>query len=194
MGRVKKQNPCPIATLQKVIGNSSEEDIPEAYHCTRSTPPLEKLPLRPQTPARRCLSLNDVVDNNTSLTETRQDSSPRIRPCRVSFTNLEIRSYSVVIGDHPCCSQGCSVSLGWDYQQEGCQSLERYEAERQPRRPLSQLRMSAQERESLLLETHSATALRRASRKLHRARSCDARFGGKVHDTFFNTKCGHEDV
>ena len=34
---------------------------------------------------------------------------------RVTFsTSLEVRTHSIVLGDHPCC-QSLPVELGWDY-------------------------------------------------------------------------------
>merc|ERR1712146_593962 len=32
--------------------------------------------------------------------------------------SLEIRTYSVVLGDHPGCEDGLAIELGWDYEKE----------------------------------------------------------------------------
>jgi hypothetical protein len=36
----------------------------------------------------------------------------------VRFGKCLVRSYSQVLGDHPCCATGCPLTLGWDYQEE----------------------------------------------------------------------------
>ena len=49
----------------------------------------------------------------------------------VCFGCVHIRSYEVVLGDHPCCSTGCALSLGWEYQTlSPSPSLDDYEASR----------------------------------------------------------------
>jgi len=37
---------------------------------------------------------------------------------RVSFSSVSIRSYEVILGDHPCCKDGCALTLGWEYTDE----------------------------------------------------------------------------
>mmetsp|Transcript_3757 Transcript_3757/g.7708 ORF Transcript_3757/g.7708 Transcript_3757/m.7708 type:complete len:230 (-) Transcript_3757:22-711(-) len=187
----KKTAQHPKAPLPAAQAADEDDENQEA--------PTLLLPPRPKLPARRCLSLNDVDRRQTEALEedysesTSTDSPLRIRrSSRVSFTNLEIRSYPVIIGDHPCCTLGCSVSLGWEYESSGLLSLEDYEAERPQRRSLVDLRLSAEQRQDWLLANphNSPTALRRASRKLHRARSCVARIGGRMNDAFFHGSGG----
>ena len=70
----------------------------------------------------------------------------------VSFTEVEIRQYSQVLGDHPCCSSGPPVSLGWDYEDPTTVELERYEVERTPhRRHRRDIRMDCCQRREILL-------------------------------------------
>lgn len=190
-----------VTTLE----TSGNDEIPEAYHCTLSETPLpaKKLPRgglpHPMSPARRsqsmpCISTISESSVASSQEEDEDDHSnePSDATCtslppRVSFSSLEIRSYSTVIGDHPCTSGGCAVALGWDFVSLGSVSLDHYEDCRPPRRTLSEMRLTAMERQELLLEhNHDPTDVRRASRKLHRARSCVARIGGRMNDCFFH--------
>lgn len=91
----------------------------------------------------------------------------------VSFTSLEIRNYNIVIGDHPCCVMGCPVTLGWDYAPAKRLSVDQYEAGRVGvRRNRSELRLTCDERQKILQSCTSEVELRKASRKLHRSRSC----------------------
>eukprot|EP00527_Entomoneis_sp_CCMP2396_P005155 CAMPEP_0198148298 /NCGR_PEP_ID=MMETSP1443-20131203/40863_1 /TAXON_ID=186043 /ORGANISM="Entomoneis sp., Strain CCMP2396" /LENGTH=187 /DNA_ID=CAMNT_0043812953 /DNA_START=311 /DNA_END=874 /DNA_ORIENTATION=+ len=178
--------------LFKITVAFNEADIPEAYHCTRETPTPAKQARAPEwfdSTSKECRPPRSLSAPCISLEkdETREDSSSIIQSDqRVSFSSLEIRSYNVVIGDHPCCSQGCSVSLGWEYSETPPLPLEQYERCRRPRRKISEMRMSPEERYQLLLDDHDETDLRRASRKLHRARSCVARIERRMTESFFN--------
>ena len=107
----------------------------------------------------------------------------------VSFADLDIRSYSVTIGDHPCCTSGCPLTLDWDYQESDHMSIDQYEATRTPRRQMSDLRTTSEHRLQILEEDGlSGVELRRAQRKLHRARTCSARLCERMNEKFFHEK------
>lgn len=105
----------------------------------------------------------------------------------VSFASLEVRLYNIVIGDHPYCVHGCPVALGWDYADTECLSVDQYEATREPRRTRQDLRLSSEERREILAQDgqFSEMELKRAERRIHRARSCSAKLSEKMNDTFF---------
>jgi hypothetical protein len=110
----------------------------------------------------------------------------------VGFASIDIRRHSIVIGDHPCCTMGCPLSLGWDYSDAVAQTLEQYEATRSPRRTRRDLRTSHEERRAMLADEHSDGEIRRAARKLHRERSCSARVCERVSESFFREQqCEH---
>jgi hypothetical protein len=120
----------------------------------------------------------------------RRQSLPAVR--RVSFTSLEIREYAVVPGDHPLCSSGCPIALGWTYttkaSSEPLISLEAYEAKRCPRRFGDRLRLSVEEREDLLADSNCPLGeVRRAARRHHRTKSCEGRYCTRNLRTFFHT-------
>ncbi len=49
----------------------------------------------------------------------------------VQFDQVEIRHYSITVGDNPACSSGCPISLGWQYDEDSVQiSLDDYEEHR----------------------------------------------------------------
>lgn len=50
----------------------------------------------------------------------------------VRFGSCQVRSYTQVLGDHPFCSSGCPIQLGWNYVQEAAVSVESYEADHFP--------------------------------------------------------------
>lgn len=115
--------------------------------------------------------------------EERQTSGQRKQ---VSFSNLEIREYSITVGDHPCCVSGCPLSLDWVYEKTNTDSIDHYEAIRPPRRSRAKLRTSDEERWFRLEESgYSDLELRRIRRKLHRERSCSAKVCERESETFF---------
>jgi hypothetical protein len=104
----------------------------------------------------------------------------------VSFSSLEIREYEVVIGDHPCCTRGVPLSLGWEYSEAGFLNLDDYEEGRSPRRSRVDLRTSSEERCEILSDVATQHDLRRAQRKMHRVRSCSAKLCERVNAKFFD--------
>lgn len=64
------------------------------------------------------------IDSLSPLLLSQSPSSCRRKESRtfnkqnkqVSFSNLlEIREHEIIIGDHPCCSDGMPLALGWDH-------------------------------------------------------------------------------
>ena len=131
--------------------------------------------------------------SSSALEEVQQQDGKTIRKRkvfqrRVSFTSLEIREYPVIPGDHPLCSSGCPIELGWDYNRSSEHSLDDYELIRNPRRRhRDQLRLSVEERESLLSANDCPVGeVRRAARRHHRTKSCEGRFCQRNMETFFS--------
>jgi len=107
----------------------------------------------------------------------------------VSFTKIEVRNYNVVIGDHPCCTMGCPLSLGWEYSDSKAQPLEQYEASREPRRKRSDLVTTCEQRREILSQDgYSNGEIRKAQRKLHRARSSNSKLSERMNDKFFQAE------
>lgn len=104
----------------------------------------------------------------------------------VSFSSLQIRSYSVTVGDHPCCTAGLPLTLDWDYTEEVSEfTVDEYEEERSPhRRHRSDLIISAEQRQEILTET-STQELRKARRQLHRDRSSRSKLCERTNASFF---------
>lgn len=133
----------------------------------------------------RCLEMeqDELLLQDYSRTESEIDLNATKRS--VSFCNVEIRNHCIVIGDHPCCTMGCPLTLGWDYTDAATVTLETYEATRAPRRTRAALRTSQEERRTMLADEHSDGEIRRAQRKLHRERSCSARLCERMTESFF---------
>lgn len=114
------------------------------------------------------------VDLNQSLASLTIKSPSSSIQKKVSFTELHIREHQVILGDHPCCTVGLPVTLGWEVQQESSVSLDDYEATRCRRRSRHEMRLSFEERR-LILSDYSEEDVRRVQRKLHRERRCSGR-------------------
>jgi hypothetical protein len=120
-------------------------------------------------------------------TDTDESTELRRSAKHVVFANVEVREYAVTVGDHPCCTMGCPLTLDWDYSVARSTSVEDYESQRGPRRSRDELKTTAPERMRLLSEDAGLSdgELRRATRKLFRARSSSARLSEKMSESFF---------
>lgn len=148
-----------------------------------SRPPLHPSSERSISPLLLFSSCQDDTDTDEEKPAIRKGPGHKKS---VSFSSLEIREYEVVIGDHPCCSRGVPVSLGWEYHEGGMMNLDDYEEGRSPRRPRCDLRTSSEERREILTDVASQDDLRRAQRKLHRVRSCSAKLCERANAKFFD--------
>lgn len=90
----------------------------------------------------------------------------------VRFGGCSVRRYSQVLGDHPCCTVGCPLQLGWDYEAQEDVTVDNYEARRPPssRRCSESLRLTWEERREIL-QGYSDGEVRKACRRLNRDRS-----------------------
>ena len=109
----------------------------------------------------------DSGDSLWTLIPSSSLSTCRKRKC-VRFGQCNVRLYSQVLGDHPCCSVGCPLELGWEYETTASLSVDNYESEHQSH---TLTRLAHEERREILLsENYSDVEVRRACRRLHRDR------------------------
>lgn len=99
---------------------------------------------------------------------------------RVSFGHCEIRTYEQVVGDHPSCSVGCPIQLGWAYREESSVRVDEHETAASSRGSSAaaggnhrhgDLRLTPQERIAMLSASSrlSERDLLRECRRLNRA-------------------------
>lgn len=96
------------------------------------------------TPVSPCASIESFYTTADAACEEEPSRGRRVRFSPL----LEIRSYNVVLGDHPCCLGGMAIDMGWDYETE-LLDLNVYEDSAEKRRQ-AQLRLSYGERRELL--------------------------------------------
>jgi hypothetical protein len=138
---------------------------------------------KPQNMRGRCQSAPNLCLYEGSSNA----SSPAHAAKRVSFTELEIREYHIIVGDHPCCLAGVPVALGWNYEDKAAATLDDYELYRCPRRQRIELRTTPEERRQMLVNAGAQEEeIRKAQRQLHRARSCSAKLCESMNQSFFS--------
>mmetsp|Transcript_21681 Transcript_21681/g.25037 ORF Transcript_21681/g.25037 Transcript_21681/m.25037 type:complete len:182 (+) Transcript_21681:172-717(+) len=72
-------------------------------------------------------------------------------PLHVKFVSIQIRDYSITLGDNPSCSSyGPPISLDWEYIENEAVSLDRYEKMRPSRRKMYQMHILSRHRADLL--------------------------------------------
>lgn len=152
-------------------------DLTETYRETKQM--LARAPIRMESLSVRSEDLSVMSDEEESSSEHTERKT-------VSFGGLHVRRYTVTIGDHPCCSTGFPLTLDWDYTDGTSLPIDQYERSRSPRRTREQLKISPEQRCQILSEEGKpSTELRRAQRKLHRARSCSAKLCERQNASFF---------
>lgn len=100
----------------------------------------------------------------------------------VRFGECQVRLYSQVLGDHPYCSIGCPLELGWEFQQERAKTVNDFEAQRE-RRSRGELLLTPEERRTILSESVSEPNLRKACRR----RACGKKVQRRIQREFFDT-------
>jgi len=152
---------------------------------------VSSLSFRIRSPKRsRCAVMIEDDDIQDDLTSQSRQSSLKMhknnqningtsnKSSRVSFDCLRIREYNVVFGDHPCCSNGPPLALGWNHDGEDVTlNLDEYESSRAPRKARRDLRMTCELRRQILLLDQTERELQHEERKFcrerqRRARSC----------------------
>ena len=112
----------------------------------------DSMPLKLSTSSPR-LKPSLKSSNTLSSTTSSQDSGSFSSLKRtVSFGKLQSREYSIALSDHPSCSYGPPVALGWEYTEQKAVPLEEYENTRSPRRTMEQMVLSYNVRRYLLLK------------------------------------------
>jgi len=87
---------------------------------------------------------------------------------RVSFNDVQVREYSIVLGDHPSCSKGPPISAGWNYTEAGKFDIDEWEGKRQGKRDL---RINAKDRLDMLIASgYSPQNIRNSMSNKHSSR------------------------
>ena len=185
--------PIPMLLEMEVVSSSSDSEESDD-NFTTTTPDNTNGRLTSPSAVRR------IRRRSRSTATTGTTAAVVVEPhvaTRVQFANIEVRSYSITIGDHPCCTIGCPITLDWEYKTEDTVSIQEYETlkygngnDASLNKKMNEFRISPAERVELLLQSSSMSELeiRRASRKFHRNKNCSLRQCERIHETFFHCR------
>ena len=112
---------------------------------------------------RPCVSILHNADcpsrHSCEITESKR---------RITFQEVTVREYDMVLGDHPNCSYGPPISLGWDYLEYEPMNVNEYEFHHSRRRNLRQLMLNFYRRQEILLKDHTEDELKSATKEKDR--------------------------
>lgn len=87
---------------------------------------------------------NNIGESNKSLDQSNGEKSVR-------FSSVDVRDYSICLGDNPSVSRGVAISLGWGYDKEITFEINSYECNRSGyRRHFEELKIPSLQRIQLL--------------------------------------------
>mmetsp|Transcript_49652 Transcript_49652/g.55325 ORF Transcript_49652/g.55325 Transcript_49652/m.55325 type:complete len:181 (-) Transcript_49652:95-637(-) len=150
-----------------MIGNNNN-------YCNEAEKVQDRLPITTvvQEEGEQDISTTAISSGSTST----MNASPTTK--KISFGNCQIRTYPQVLGDHPCCLEGCPIQLGWKYQEEKSITLDDYENEKKQNSMLAvlleqkqvyqqteqeqdhELRLLPEERKRIILSTQEFSVLK----------------------------------
>lgn len=95
------------------------------------------------------LVLNQLCSSSNLLNDTSLHRHKEKKG--VTFTTVEIRTFPIIVGDHPGGVKGVPVTIGWDILDTVVADLEQYESiHATNRRTMQEMRMGIEHREKLL--------------------------------------------
>ena len=97
-----------------------------------------------------CCSLYDDEQDIACLQEASQNL---LGKKGVRFSTVEVREYAVTVGDHPCASDSCPLTLDWQYAKKSKRDINSFENSRYFMRRSYPQRLSPHERRRRIRET-----------------------------------------
>ena len=141
---VSHQLSDPKTPLHKNYGNNNNNTTqPAAFQSTSDTYPN----------ANANVNVNVNV-NVVPKSSPKSNANKANKTTMVQFTNLTVRVYNRILGDNPSCSNGPSLSIGWEYTTQLLHCpIDDYESSRYYTRRLDhEMVLSRKERESILMD------------------------------------------
>lgn len=100
-----------------------------------------------------------------------QDEPSKPIKRNVSFSNISMRNYPLVLGDNPSVSYGPPTTLAWDFEETHEIELEAYEKHRPPRRKPREMLLNYYQRKEILTNSgHSEQEIKDAKRQAEKAK------------------------
>ena len=109
--------------------------------CCRSK---KKISLKKEETLANPLVKNENGSSSKNIDQSNEDKS-------VHFSSVDVRDYSICLGDNPSVSRGAPISLDWGYDKEQTYGIESYECRRsEARRNEEELKIPSLQRIQLL--------------------------------------------
>ena len=146
----------------------------------------------------RIVGIDEINTKNSleafyrSRTMNRHLASCNIARKEVTFDKINIRSYSMELGDNPSCSSGPPLTISWSFDDHASVSVDEFEHNRPPRRSACQMVIPDAYRSELLQEKgYSLSQIIKATKEVDldrdkRERSSKSN-NGKIEEVFEKT-------
>ena len=132
-------------------------------------PPKTHILIYDQKPSILKEPMAEGTNDSTVCTSASMTSGATLKRREVSFDTIQIRHYSMELGDNPSCSIGAPVTLSWDFEEEEPRDIDIYECERGCRRRVRNLVLNYYQRQSILSHAgYSEAELKSAERALNK--------------------------
>jgi len=129
--------------------------------------PLVVVPTKKPTLARPSRSILHKAD-----CETRKECKITMaKQQHVSFGQVTVRDYDMILGDHPSCTYGPPVTIDWDYLEYEPLAVNEYEIHHARRRPLRSMMLNYYKRKDILTQAgYSSESIKAATRKTEKVK------------------------
>ena len=137
-----------VPPIPATIGISSKVQVQPATDGKQELPPI---PEEAKSAVSRRRPLKSALATATSSSSTETKNNPKT----VQFSNLEIRTYPLTLGDNPSVSSGPPLTLDWNHETTHTFSVDAYESQLAPpedRRPLAAMARPASLRVAILCD------------------------------------------
>ncbi|KAL3803807.1 hypothetical protein HJC23_003969 [Cyclotella cryptica] len=103
------------------------------------------------SPLKSCFRTFSCSHSTDTASLESVETSPVGKHCKVTFTHVTVREYCLECGDNPSVTAGPPLSLGWEYNKKGTIDIDSFEADKLCKIRGECRRLSAEERENLLV-------------------------------------------
>ena len=141
---------------KNVVFSSDEYCSSSPRHATNYTSDIASVQERPvksilKIPGDSSAELPRHSRHINKLLKAKAKLAARSRQKRaVTFSSITLRTYDIILGDHPNCKFGAPISIGWDYHECNVLPVDIYEKCRGERKKMKKLYLNSGRRRKLL--------------------------------------------
>jgi len=161
-----QMEPVKFNDNEPTVKKKSSMKKSSSYGCL-----TDEIPICMKNSSYKTLPKPDM-SSSTSMSSFFQnkDDTPRIKR-NVSFSNIRMRNYPLILGDNPSVSYGPPTTLDWHFEETNEINLEAYEEHRAPRRRPREMLLNYYQRKAILEQSgHSEEEMKKAKRQAERVK------------------------